>query len=89
MDYRYSQQNSPNNEHLMNQGLQGQELLNDIYMDMFLNHILAEQQISLLRHAIDLALDERDAEAFMRHTEALITLQKSMLEQENQQLYSE
>lgn len=80
MEYRYSQQNSQNNEEVFNQGFHGQEVLNDIYMDMFLNHILAEQQISLLRDAIDLALDERDSEAFMRHTKTLQNLEKSARE---------
>ncbi|GEK33636.1 IDEAL domain-containing protein [Kurthia sibirica] len=80
MEYRYSQQNSPNNEHPLNQGLQGQELLNDIYMDMFLKHIHAEQQISLLLQAIDEALDARDETEFMKHTYDLLKLQSSLEE---------
>jgi len=80
MEYRYSQQNSPNNEHPLSQGLHGQELLNDIYIDLFLKQLLADQQIGLLRAAIDDALDKRDEEAFLRHTETLIEFQQSLEE---------
>lgn len=80
MEYRYSQQNFPNNEHPLSQGLHGQELLNDIYIDLFLKQLLADQQIGLLRAAIDDALDKRDEEAFLRHTESLIEFQKSLEE---------
>lgn len=79
MEFQYSQQNSPNNEQSLSQGMQGQELLRDIYMDLFLKHVLAEQQITLLRNAIDVALDERDEEAFKRHTTELIELQNSLI----------
>lgn len=82
MEYRYSQQNSANNEQPLSHGLQGQELLNDIYMDLFLKHVLAEQQITLLRNAIDVALDERDEPAFKRHTIELIELQNSLILEE-------
>lgn len=82
MEYRYSQQNSPNNEQPFSQGLQGQDLLNDLYMDMFLQHLLADQQIRLLREAIDVALDERDEEAFKRFTKELIQLQDTLIDEE-------
>lgn len=82
MEYRYSQQNSPNNEQPLSQGLQGQDLLNDLYMDMFLQHLLADQQIRLLREAIDVALDERDKEAFKRFTKELIPLQDTLIDEE-------
>ncbi|MEB6111980.1 IDEAL domain-containing protein [Kurthia gibsonii] len=82
MEYRYSQQNSPNNEQPLSQGLQGQDLLNDLYMDMFLQHLLADQQIRLLREAIDVALDERDEEAFKRFTKELIQLQDTLIDEE-------
>ncbi len=82
MEYRYSQQNSPNNEQPLSQGLQGQDLLNDLYMDMFLQHLLADQQIRLLREAIDDALDERDEEAFKRFTKELIQLQDTLIDEE-------
>lgn len=82
MEYRYSQHNSPNNEHPLSQGLQGQDLLNDLYMDMFLQHLLADQQIRLLREAIDVALDERDEEAFKRYTEELLQLQDTLIDEE-------
>ncbi len=82
MEYRYSQQNSPNNEQPLSQGLQGQDLLNDLYMDMFLQHLLADQQIRLLREAIDVALDEKDEEAFKRFTKELIQLQDTLIDEE-------
>lgn len=82
MEYRYSQQNSPNNEQPLSQGLQGQDLLNDLYMDMFLQHLLADQQIRLLREAIDDALDARDEEAFKRFTKELIQLQDTLIDEE-------
>lgn len=82
MEYRYSQQNSPNNEQPLSQGLQCQDLLNDLYMDMFLQHLLADQQIRLLREAIDVALDERDKEAFKRFTKELIQLQDTLIDEE-------
>lgn len=82
MEYRYSQQNSPNNEQPLSQGLQGQDLLNDLYMDMFLQHLLADQQIRLLREAIDVALDARDKEAFKRFTKELIQLQDTLIDEE-------
>lgn len=82
MEYRYSQQNSPNNEQPFSQRLQGQDLLNDLYMDMFLQHLLADQQIRLLREAIDVALDERDKEAFKRLTKELIQLQDTLIDEE-------
>lgn len=81
MEYQYSERNSSKDEQSLSQGLQGQELLNDIYIDLFLKQLLAEQQIKLLRNAIDLALDEQDEEAFKRHTEELITFQKSLIEE--------
>lgn len=82
MEYRYSQQNSPNNEQPFSQRLQGQDLLNDLYMDMFLQHLLADQQIRLLREAIDVALDARDEEAFKRFTKELIQLQDTLIDEE-------
>lgn len=82
MEYRYSQQNSPNNEQPLSQRLQGQDLLNDLYMDMFLQHLLADQQIRLLREAIDVALDEKDEEAFKRFTKELIQLQDTLIDEE-------
>lgn len=82
MEYRYSQQNSPNNKQPLSQGLQGQDLLNDLYMDMFLQHLLADQQIRLLREAIDVALDEKDEEAFKRFTKELIQLQDTLIDEE-------
>lgn len=82
MEYRYSQQNSPNNEQPLSQGLQGQDLLNDLYMDMFLQHLLADQQIRLLREAIDVALDARDEETFKRFTKELIQLQDTLIDEE-------
>ncbi len=51
--------------------LQAEKLLNEIYMDLFLNHIHREQTKNRLMGFIDLALDCRDEQAFLKYTERL------------------
>lgn len=48
-----------------------EKLLNDIYMDMFLNRIHREQTRKRLVKAIDDALDTRDEKKFKRYAEQL------------------
>lgn len=48
-----------------------EKLLNDIYMDMFLNRIHREQTRQRLVKAIDDALDTRDEKEFKRYAEQL------------------
>ena len=57
--------------------LQAEKLLNEIYMDLFLNHIHREQTKSRLIEIIDLALDRRDEEAFLLYTERLLKLEEN------------
>lgn len=46
-------------------------LLQEIYLDMFLDHIHREQLTERLNHLIDAALDARDQEKFMVYTSQL------------------
>ena len=57
--------------------LQAEKLLNEIYMDLFLNHIHREQTKDRLIEIIDLALDRRDEEAFLSYTERLLKLEEN------------
>ena len=57
--------------------LQAEKLLNEIYMDLFLNHIHREQTKNRLIEIIDLALDRRDEEAFLSYTERLLKLEEN------------
>lgn len=57
--------------------LQAEKLLNEIYMDLFLNHIHREQTKNRLIEIIDLALDRRDEEAFQSYTERLLKLEEN------------
>ena len=56
--------------------LQAERLLNDIYMDLFLNHIHREQTKKRLLGLIDLALDEKDEYAFKSLTDELVKLEE-------------
>ncbi|WP_097147772.1 IDEAL domain-containing protein [Ureibacillus acetophenoni] len=56
---------------------ESEKLLNDIYMDLFLNGIQRMQRIEELKHLIDKALDERDEKAFYTYAEELNELQES------------
>lgn len=57
--------------------LQAEKLLNEIYMDLFLNHIHREQTKARLMDLIDNALDCRNEEAFQTYTERLLKLEIS------------
>lgn len=48
--------------------LQAEKLLNDIYMDLFLNHIHRQQTKERLMGLIDSSLDCRDEQAFLMYT---------------------
>ena len=53
---------------------QGQ-LLNDIYLDLFLNRLNRLHRIEQLYELIDASLDERNPEQFYTYTEELLILQ--------------
>ncbi|WP_203248692.1 IDEAL domain-containing protein [Sporosarcina beigongshangi] len=57
--------------------LQAEKLLNDIYMDLFLNHIHRQQTMERLMGLIDLSLDCRDEQAFLKYTESLKKLEEA------------
>ncbi|KGR80592.1 IDEAL domain-containing protein [Ureibacillus manganicus] len=57
---------------------ESEKLLNDIYLDLFLNRIQRMQRIEELKHLIDTALDERNRNAFHLYAEELSELQESM-----------
>ncbi|MEI4770432.1 IDEAL domain-containing protein [Psychrobacillus sp. FJAT-51614] len=52
-----------------------EKLLNEIYLDMFLNIIHREQSSFRLLQLIDDALDQKDKNAFIEYTNALQQLQ--------------
>lgn len=56
--------------------LQAEKLLNDIYMDLFLNHIHREQTKKRLLVLIDLALDEKNDTAFKELTDELLRVEE-------------
>lgn len=56
---------------------ESEKLLNDIYMDLFLNGMQRLQRIEQLRNLIDKALDERDEEAFYAYAKELNELQET------------
>ncbi|WP_449442406.1 IDEAL domain-containing protein [Ureibacillus acetophenoni] len=57
---------------------ESEKLLNDIYLDLFLNRIQRMQRIEELKHLIDTALDERDQVAFHKFAMELNELQESI-----------
>lgn len=56
--------------------LQAERMLNEIYMDMFLNCIHREQTTERLIKRIDKSLDQNDKESFMQYTDQLLSLNK-------------
>ncbi|WP_144512971.1 IDEAL domain-containing protein [Bacillus sp. FJAT-22090] len=54
-----------------------EKLLNEIYLDMFLNIIHREQSSKRLLALIDEALDQKDEKAFIQYTDALQQLTNS------------
>ncbi|EPD50636.1 IDEAL domain-containing protein [Paenisporosarcina sp. FSL H8-0542] len=55
---------------------EAEKLLNDIYMDLFLNHVHREQRKERLLTLIDGALDLKDKESFVAYTSELRLLQQ-------------
>ncbi|MER2172408.1 MAG: IDEAL domain-containing protein [Psychrobacillus psychrodurans] len=51
-----------------------EKLLNEIYLDMFLNVVHREQRSYRLMELIDEALDRKDRKAFNEYTNALLQL---------------
>lgn len=51
--------------------LQAEKLLNEIYWDLFLQHIHWEQTQARIMNLIDESLDRRDEEAFEMYTQQL------------------
>lgn len=51
--------------------MQAEKMLNDIYIDLFLNHIHREQTRTRLLEEIDAALDRNDKPTFMQLTNSL------------------
>ena len=54
---------------------QQEQLLNDIYLDLFLNRLNRLHRIEKLYELIDASLDERNREQFYTYTEELLILQ--------------
>lgn len=55
-----------------------EKLLNDIYLDLFLNRLQRLQRMEQLTDLIDTALDERNEKAFYKYTKELIELQNEL-----------
>ncbi|WP_318240724.1 IDEAL domain-containing protein [Sporosarcina gallistercoris] len=56
--------------------MQAEKMLNDIYIDLFLNHIHREQTRTRLLEEIDTALDRNDKPTFMHLTDTLLQLEE-------------
>lgn len=56
--------------------IQAERLLNEIYMDLFLNRIHREQTKERLTLLIDHALDSRDEDAFLKLSKQLLEYEK-------------
>ena len=57
--------------------VQAEKLLNEIYMDLFLNRIHREQTKERLKVLIDRALDCLDERAFLIYSKQLLKIEKS------------
>ena len=57
--------------------VQAEKLLNEIYMDMFLNCIHREQIRERLISLIDRSLDDRNERAFIEYTNKLVKFQST------------
>ena len=55
--------------------IQAEKLLNEIYMDLFLNRIHREQIRGRLISLIDQSLDDRDEYAFLKYSKQLIKIE--------------
>ncbi|MFY3791534.1 IDEAL domain-containing protein [Ureibacillus sp. MALMAid1270] len=58
---------------------ESEKLLNDIYLDLFLNRIQRMQRIEELKHLIDTALDEKDENSFYKYAKELNELQEESM----------
>jgi len=56
-----------------------EKLLNEIYLDLFLNRLQRLQRIEQLKDLIDKALDERNKKAFYKYTQELNELQETII----------
>lgn len=56
---------------------ESEQLLNDIYMDLFLNHIHREQTKQRLMELVDKALDERNEDAFLIYSNQLLQMNEN------------
>jgi len=63
---------------------ESEKLLNDIYLDLFLNGMQRLQRIEQLKGLIDSALDERNREAFYEYAKELNELQETQEMEETQ-----
>lgn len=54
----------------------GEQLLNDIYVDLFLSRLLRLHRIEQLQQLIDVALDEKDEQNFYAYTDELRKLEE-------------
>ncbi|SOB91515.1 IDEAL domain-containing protein [Ureibacillus xyleni] len=64
---------------------ESERLLNEIYLDLFLNSMQRLQRIDQLKDLIDRALDERNKEAFYAYTTELNQLQETQELEEPQE----
>ncbi|WP_075619949.1 IDEAL domain-containing protein [Paenisporosarcina indica] len=55
---------------------EAEKLLNEIYMDLFLNHVHREQRKERLLVLIDVSLDRKDKVSFVEYTNELSQLQQ-------------
>lgn len=60
--------------------MESEKLLNDIYLDLFLGRLQRLQRIDQLKKLIDIALDERNEQAFNQYCEELHYLQEEIKE---------
>lgn len=60
------------------QETESEKLLTDIYVDLFLNRLQRIQRIERLEELIDIALDQRNEEAFLAYTKELNELLESI-----------
>jgi len=58
---------------------EAEKLLNEIYMDLFLNHVHREQRKERLLTLIDGSLDQKDKVAFVAYTNELSQLQQESM----------
>ena len=55
-----------------------EKLLNDIYLDLFLNRLQRIHRINQLEALVDRSLDEKDEKSFYKYTEELLEIKKEI-----------